>query len=204
MRSFLLLLAFFAVALVSTHADAQEKEKGKGKNTQYAVVETNLGTFKFKLYAGKAPKTVENFVGLATGKKEYIDPKTGKKTKGKFYDGLTFHRIIPNFMIQGGDPLGTGTGGPGYRFDDERHDLKFGKPGIVAMANAGPNTNGSQFFITTGSAEWLNSPRGYYTIFGEVVEGMDVVQKIGKVKTGPGDRPVEPVIMKKVTITNKP
>jgi peptidyl-prolyl cis-trans isomerase A (cyclophilin A) len=168
---------------------------------QFAVLNTNHGKIKIKLFADKAPKTVANFVGLATGKKEYTDPATGKQTKSKFYDGLTFHRVIPNFMLQGGDPQGSGMGGPGFTFEDEFNpDLKFDKPGLLAMANAGPNTNGSQFFITTVPTPWLT---GRHTIFGEVVEGMDVVKKIESVRTGQNDRPVEPVVIKTLTITNK-
>jgi peptidyl-prolyl cis-trans isomerase A (cyclophilin A) len=162
----------------------------------YAHFVTSEGNFTVKFLDKAAPKTVVNFVGLAEGT---LDPMTGKPGKSKpFYDGLTFHRIIDGFMIQGGDPRGTGTGGPGYRFADEidpKH--KFDKAGILAMANAGPNTNGSQFFVTV--APYPQLPTNY-TIFGEVVEGLDVVKKIGKVKTGPNDRPVVPVIMKTVTI----
>ena len=162
----------------------------------YAHFVTTEGDFTVKFFEEEAPKTVENFVGLAQGT---IDPATGKPGTSKpFYDGLTFHRIIKDFMIQGGDPRGDGRGGPGYKFADEfspKH--KFTKAGILAMANAGPNTNGSQFFITLVPTDWLN---GRHTIFGEVVEGLDVVQKIGKVKTGHGDRPVQPVVMKTVTI----
>jgi peptidyl-prolyl cis-trans isomerase A (cyclophilin A) len=162
-----------------------------------AILETNQGTIKINLFTDKSPKTVENFVGLATGTKEYTDPKTGEKKTGKFYDGVIFHRVIPKFMIQGGDPLGQGTGGPGYKFADEFSDLKFDRPGLLAMANAGPNTNGSQFFITTAETPWLNNR---HTIFGEVVEGMDVVKKIEAVRTGANDRPVEPVVINSVTI----
>jgi peptidyl-prolyl cis-trans isomerase A (cyclophilin A) len=162
----------------------------------YAHFTTTEGDFTVRLFDQEAPKTVANFVGLAEGT---LDPSTGKPGHSKaFYDGLTFHRIIDGFMIQGGDPRGDGTGGPGYKFADEiSPNLKFTKPGLLAMANAGPNTNGSQFFITLAATDWLN---GRHTIFGEVVEGADVVQKIGKVKTGRGDRPVQPVVMKSVTI----
>ncbi|MCM2354972.1 MAG: peptidylprolyl isomerase [Pseudobdellovibrio sp.] len=164
-----------------------------------ATFDTNRGTFKVKLYNDKSPKTVENFVGLATGTKEWTDPKTGEKVKRPFYDGLVFHRVIKDFMIQGGCPLGTGTGGPGFRFNDEFHpELKHSKPGLLSMANAGPNTNGSQFFITTVPTPWLDNR---HAIFGEVTEGYDVVDAIGKTKTGPMDRPVEAVVINKVTIT---
>jgi peptidyl-prolyl cis-trans isomerase A (cyclophilin A) len=163
-----------------------------------ARFETNQGTFKVKLFPEDAPATVTNFVGLIKGTKEFVDPKTGKPTKKPFYDGLIFHRVIPDFMIQGGDPLGTGTGGPGYTFQDEFNSPRgFDKPGILAMANAGPNTNGSQFFITVAPTPWLNH---HHTIFGEVVEGYDVVEKISKVARGAQDRPNVPVVMNKVTI----
>ncbi len=162
----------------------------------YARFETSEGNFLIRLFEQDAPKTVANFVGLAEGT---IEPATGKPGKSKpFYDGLTFHRIIADFMIQGGDPRGDGTGGPGYKFADEfSPKLKFDRKGLLAMANAGPNTNGSQFFVTLVPTDWLT---GRHTIFGEVVEGMDVVEKIGKVKTGRGDRPVQPVVMKTVRI----
>ena len=175
---------------------ATDKKKGP---PMFAIFETNKGNFKVKFFNDKAPKTVENFVGLAEGTKEWTDPKTGEKVKKPFYDGLTFHRVIKNFMIQGGCPLGTGTGGPGYRFEDEfpagapKHD----KPGILSMANVGPNTNGSQFFVTTVPTPWLD---GRHTVFGEVVEGMDVVHSIENSKTGPMDRPVEPVVIKHIEI----
>jgi len=165
----------------------------------YANFQTNKGQFKVKLFADKAPKTVENFVSLAQGTKEFVDPKTGQPTKKPFYDGLIFHRVIKDFMIQGGCPLGTGTGGPGYRFGDEFHpELKHNKPGILSMANGGANTNGSQFFITTVPTPWLDNR---HAIFGEVVEGYDIVDQIGKTKTGPMDRPVEPIVIEKVTIS---
>ncbi|MBZ0274353.1 peptidylprolyl isomerase [bacterium] len=164
----------------------------------YAIFHTNQGKFTVKLFEDKAPKTVANFVGLATGAKEYTEPKSGAKKKGNFYDGLIFHRVIPDFMIQGGDPLGTGTGGPGYKFEDEfDKSLSFNKKGLLAMANAGPNTNGSQFFITVKETPWLT---GKHTIFGEVTEGYDVVEKISRVKTGSMDRPAEPVVIEKLEI----
>jgi peptidyl-prolyl cis-trans isomerase A (cyclophilin A) len=163
-----------------------------------ATLETNQGTIKVRLFPDQAPKTVRNFVELAEGGREWTNPKTRATTKDKLYDGTIFHRVIPNFMIQGGDPLGTGTGGPGYRFADEIHpDLGFSKPYLLAMANAGPGTNGSQFFITTGATPWLN---GKHTIFGEVTEGADVVDNISRVQTVPGDRPVQDVVLQSVTI----
>jgi peptidyl-prolyl cis-trans isomerase A (cyclophilin A) len=166
-----------------------------------ATLHTNHGDITINLFPDHAPKTVANFVGLASGTKEYADPKTGKKTTGKFYDGVVFHRVIDGFMIQGGDPLGTGTGGPGYTFADEFHpDLSFNKPYLLAMANAGPGTNGSQFFITVGPTPHLNRK---HTIFGEVADqaSRDVVDEIAKVKVGRGDRPAEAVVITSVNIT---
>lgn len=184
-------------------ADKKETKEADKKSTKgkemFALFETSKGNFKVKLLSEKAPKTVENFVGLAEGTKEWTDPKTGEKVKKPFYDGLVFHRVIKDFMIQGGCPLGTGTGGPGYRFDDEfpAGQQKHSKPGILSMANAGPNTNGSQFFVTTVPTPWLD---GRHAVFGEVVEGMDVVHAIENSKTGPMDRPVEAVTIKHVKI----
>lgn len=176
---------------------AADKPK-KGSGEMFALFETNKGNFKIKLFADKTPKTVENFVGLAEGKKAWTDPKSGKKMNTPLYDGLTFHRVIPNFMIQGGDPKGDGTGSPVEKFADEIvPGLTHSKPGILSMANAGPNTNGSQFFVTVAATPWLD---GKHTVFGEVVEGMDVVMDISKVKTLPGDRPADPVIVKHVKI----
>ena len=166
---------------------------------EYTLIQDRYA-IEVELFADKAPVTVENFVGLATGTKEFTDLKTGKKAKRKFYDGLTFHRVIPEFMIQGGCPLGTGTGGPGYTFEDETNNgLKFNKPGLLAMANAGPNTNGSQFSITEVTTPWLN---GHHTIFGQVVsmEDLEVVKKIARVETGFSNDPIEPVIINKITI----
>lgn len=201
-KVFWIYLFAFLLAAFSFRADAKTDSKAKttkkGKD-MIAVFETNKGTFKVKLFNDKAPKTVENFVGLAEGTKEWTDPKTGEKVKKPFYNGLTFHRVIKDFMIQGGCPLGTGTGGPGYRFEDEfpagapKHD----KPGILSMANAGPNTNGSQFFVTTVPTPWLD---GRHTVFGEVVEGMDVIKSIENSKTGAMDRPAEPIVIKTLTI----
>jgi peptidyl-prolyl cis-trans isomerase A (cyclophilin A) len=167
----------------------------------YATFATTDGTFTIKLYADEAPKTVANFVGLADGSKEWTDPRTGKKVTQPYYDGIVFHRVIDGFMIQGGDPLGQGTGGPGYRFDDEFHPkLRHTKEGILSMANSGPNTNGGQFFITLAPTPWLDNK---HTVFGEVVEGMDVVRKIGKVPVGAADRPVKDVRITTVTIEKK-
>ena len=166
--------------------------------TLTATLTTTQGTVTIRLFPDHAPKTVRNFVELAEGGREWTDPRTRAVTKEKLYDGTIFHRVIPGFMIQGGDPLGTGTGGPGYQFGDEIHpDLRFDKPYLLAMANAGPGTNGSQFFITVAPTPWLN---GKHTIFGEVVGGADVVDKISHVETVPGDRPVIDVVLQSVTI----
>ena len=167
---------------------------------QTATLHTNHGDITLLLFGDQAPKTVDNFVGLASGTKEYTDPKTGERRTSRFYDGLTFHRVIDGFMIQGGCPLGTGTGGPDYTFGDEFHpDLVFNKPYLLAMANAGPGTNGSQFFITVGPQPHLNRK---HTIFGEVADqrSRDVVDQIAQVRTGRGDRPVNPVVVETVTI----
>jgi peptidyl-prolyl cis-trans isomerase A (cyclophilin A) len=159
----------------------------------YAQFTTSMGNFTVLLFEQDAPKTVANFVGLAEGTKEWTDSKTGQKVKRPYYDNLIFHRIIDGFMIQGGDPLGVGTGGPGYKFEDEfSPKLRHSKEGILSMANSGPNTNGGQFFITLGPTPHLDNK---HSVFGEVVEGMDVVRKIGKVKVGMNDKPVTPVTM---------
>jgi peptidyl-prolyl cis-trans isomerase A (cyclophilin A) len=164
----------------------------------YAVFETTLGEITCELFPQQAPKTVENFVGLAKGTKEFVDPKTRQRVTRPLYDGLIFHRVIPEFMIQGGCPLGTGTGGPGFKFEDEfAAGLGFEKPGKLAMANSGPNTNGSQFFITVAPTTWLNR---HHTIFGQVVKGYDIVQKISKVARDRNDRPSTPVAMNAVKI----
>jgi peptidyl-prolyl cis-trans isomerase A (cyclophilin A) len=164
----------------------------------YARFDTSEGIFKIRLFEKEAPKTVENFVGLAEGTKPWRDPATGESKTGPFYDGVIFHRVIEGFMIQGGDRLGQGTGGPGYKFADEFHtSLRHSKAGILSMANSGPNTNGSQFFITLGPTPHLDNR---HSVFGEVVEGMDVVKKIGGVRTGTQDRPVKPVVINRVTI----
>ncbi|MBA2301973.1 MAG: peptidylprolyl isomerase [Acidobacteria bacterium] len=164
----------------------------------YALFETSEGPFTIRLFEKEAPKTVANFVGLAEGTKEWKDPSTGQKGTGPYYNGVVFHRVITGFMIQGGDRLGTGTGGPGYNFGDEFHpSLRHSRAGILSMANAGPNTNGSQFFVTLGPTPHLDNR---HSVFGEVVEGMDVVQRIGSVPTARGDRPVKPVVINQVTI----
>jgi peptidyl-prolyl cis-trans isomerase A (cyclophilin A) len=164
----------------------------------YARFDTTEGQFLVRLFQEQVPKTVENFVGLAEGTKEYTDPRDNRKKTGKYYDGIVFHRVIDGFMIQGGDPLGQGTGGPGYKFADEFHaSLRHDKPGILSMANAGPNTNGSQFFITLGPTPHLDNR---HSVFGEVVDGMDVVRRIGQTRTGPRDRPIKDVVINSVTI----
>ena len=165
----------------------------------YAIFETSEGNITCRLFEKDAPKTVANFTELAEGKREWTHPATRKKSKGRLYDGTILHRVIPDFMIQGGDPQGTGMGGPGYQFEDETKGSphKFDKPGKLAMANAGPNTNGSQFFITVGATDWLT---GKHTIFGEVLEGQDVVNKITAVPRNRQDRPAKDVVVKKVTI----
>ena len=168
-------------------------------NTLTATLRTNYGTVVVRLLPDYAPKTVQNFVGLAEGTQQWTNPRTRQPGQGGLYDGTIFHRVIPGFMIQSGDPLGTGTGGPGYKFGDEFHpDLAFSRPYLLAMANAGPGTNGSQFFITTVPTAHLN---GRHTIFGEVIEGADVVEKISQVPTSPGDRPVQDVVLESVQIS---
>jgi peptidyl-prolyl cis-trans isomerase A (cyclophilin A) len=169
----------------------------------FATISTNLGDIRLELFPNHAPATVRNFVGLADGTGEWTNPRTGGKGEGALYDGTIFHRVIDNFMIQGGDPLGTGTGGPGYRFKDEIHpELQFSKPYLLAMANAGPGTNGSQFFITVTETPWLNAK---HTIFGEVADAAsrEVVDRIATTKVGPQDRPVEPVTIASISITEE-
>ena len=165
-----------------------------------ATVVTNRGSFTVKLMPEHAPTTVANFIDLATGKREWRDARDGQRKSEPLYDGTVFHRVIPDFMIQGGDPEGTGMGGPGYRFEDEvpPGGPKFDKPGLLAMANAGPNTNGSQFFVTVAATPWLT---GKHTIFGEVTDGMDVVNAISTTETGAQDRPAEEVVLEKVEIS---
>jgi peptidyl-prolyl cis-trans isomerase A (cyclophilin A) len=166
----------------------------------FATLSTNHGDVRVQLFPNHAPKTVKNFVGLADGSGEWTDPKTGKPGEGSLYSGTVFHRVISGFMIQGGDPLGTGTGGPGYRFNDEIHpELQFSKPYLLAMANAGPGTNGSQFFITVAATPWLNAK---HTIFGEVADqaSRDVVDAIAGTKVGQMDRPAQDVVIETIAI----
>ena len=167
----------------------------------YAQFVTTEGNFTIRLFDQDAPKTVENFVGLAEGTKDWTDPRTNQKVNQPYYDGTIFHRVIDGFMIQGGDPLGQGIGGPGYNFADEfTPKLRHSKAGILSMANRGPNTNGGQFFITLGPTPHLDDR---HTVFGEVVEGLDVVQKIGKTRTGDRDRPVTDVVIQQVKIERR-
>ena len=165
----------------------------------YAVFDTSEGKIVTRLFEKQAPVTVKNFIELAEGAREWVHPTTRSTSKERLYDGTIFHRVIPDFMIQGGDPAGNGMGGPGYRFEDETKGSphKFDKAGKLAMANAGPNTNGSQFFITVAPTPWLT---GNHTIFGEVVEGQDIVVKISKVARNAQDKPHKPVVLESVTI----
>ena len=164
----------------------------------YADFTTSEGNFSIRLHDKEAPNTVENFVGLAEGTKEWTDPRTNERVRQPYYDGIIFHRVIDGFMIQGGDPLGRGVGGPGYEFADEFHPaLRHTKAGTLSMANRGPNTNGGQFFITLGPTPHLDNR---HSVFGEVVDGMDVVRKIGNTRTGAQDRPVKDVVIQSVKI----
>jgi peptidyl-prolyl cis-trans isomerase A (cyclophilin A) len=203
--------ALLALTLLGGAARADEGDPAKGSFTieeatkglpgsgaLTAKIETSMGTFTCELYDKQAPNTVANFVGLARGLRPWKDPKTGQWVKKPFYDGLIFHRVIPGFMIQGGDPLGTGTGKPGYSFADEfSPDLKFDKPGLLAMANAGPATNGSQFFITEGTPNHLTNR---HTIFG-LCDPISLVTKITAVEKGARDKPIKDVVIKKLTIS---
>ena len=168
----------------------------------YAHFITSEGNFTVRLFDAETPNSVANFTGLADGSKEWTDPRTSKKVKQPYYSGTIFHRVIAGFMVQGGDPLGQGIGGPGYKFADEFHPtLRHTKAGILSMANSGPNTNGGQFFITLAPTPWLDNK---HSVFGEVVEGMDVVTKIGNMPTAkPGDRPLKPITVQSVTIEKK-
>ena len=167
----------------------------------YAEFITSEGNFTVRLFDEEAPNTVANFVGLAEGTREWTDPRTNRKVTTPYYDGVIFHRVIDGFMIQGGDPLGQGIGGPGYTFGDEFHPrLRHNRAGILSMANRGPNTNGGQFFITLGPTPHLDDR---HSIFGEVTEGMDVVRRIGSTKTGDRDRPVKDIVIQTVRITRQ-
>jgi len=168
----------------------------------YAHFTTSEGNFTARLFDAETPNTVANFTGLADGSKEWTDPRTGRKVKQPYFNGTVFHRVIDGFMIQGGDPLGQGTGGPGYTFNDEFNPkLRHSKAGILSMANRGPNTNGGQFFITLAATPWLDDK---HSVFGEVVEGMDIVKKIGGTATSkPGDRPLTPITVESVTIEQR-
>ena len=168
----------------------------------YAHFTTSEGNFTARLFDAETPNTVANFTGLADGSKEWTDPRSGRKVKQPYFNGTVFHRVMADFMIQGGDPLGQGTGGPGYTFADEFDaKLRHSKAGILSMANRGSNTNGGQFFITLAATPWLDDK---HSVFGEVVEGMDVVKKIGSTATSkPGDRPVKPITIETVTIEKK-
>ena len=167
----------------------------------FATFDTSEGSFTARLFDREVPRTVENFVGLAEGKKQWKDPRTNQTVTKPYYDGVVFHRVIDDFMIQGGDPLGEGIGGPGYTFADEFHpDLRHSKPGILSMANRGPDTNGGQFFITLAPTPHLDDR---HSVFGEVVEGLEVVRKIGKAATNERDRPVTPIVIRKVTIERR-
>ena len=204
MRSWRIVVAVLPVVL-SVPACAAEGGKWMaraqaGKDI-WATLQTSKGTIVVKLFSKEAPKTVANFVGLAAGEKEWTDPRDNQTKKTPLYNGTEFHRVIPNFMIQGGDPAGTGRGQPGFTFEDEfQSGRKFEKKGLLAMANRGPNTNGSQFFITTSTPTHLN---GKHTIFGEVVSGYPVVEAISQVKTMSGNRPVDPVVLQSVTLSEK-
>ena len=167
----------------------------------YAQFVTSEGNFTVRLFDQEVPKTVENFVGLAEGTKQWTDPKTNQKVTRPYYDGVIFHRVIDGFMVQSGDPLGQGIGGPGYTFADEfQPKLRHDKAGILSMANRGPNTNGGQFFITLGATPHLDDR---HSVFGEVTEGMDVVRKIGSTATGPQDRPVKPIVIQSIKIERR-
>ncbi len=206
-RPFRWVLAFLLIGTVTTFLDmegsimtqtAEAATSSALPPGEYAELETSMGTIVCQLYPNSAPETVANFVGLAEGTKSFLDPHKGVQVKRPFFDGLVFHRVIKNFMIQGGDPLGNGTGGPGYQFKNEVDPtLHFDHKGVLAMANAGPDTNGSQFFITVAPTSWLD---GNYSVFGQVVAGQDVADKISNVPTDRRDRPVDPVTILHVKI----
>ena len=194
-------LTLAATNAVAGQAGAKAGAKAAATNV-YAHFTTSEGNFTVRLFEAEAPKTVANFIGLVQGTKEFTDPKTRTKAKRPYYNGTVFHRVIAGFMIQGGDPLGLGTGDPGYTFEDEfTSNKKLDKAGILAMANRGPNTKGSQFFITLAPTPWLD---GKHTVFGEVTEGMSIIEKIGNTKTTkPGDKPVTPITVQTIKIERK-
>ncbi|NMO13612.1 peptidylprolyl isomerase [Pyxidicoccus fallax] len=195
------LVACLLAGTASAASSGKWTQKVEAGKDLYATFKTSEGDIVVRLFPKEAPKTVANFVGLATGEKEWTDPTSGKKSKKPLYAGTVFHRVIPNFMIQGGDPTGTGMGDPGYRFEDEfQSGRTFDKPGLLAMANAGPNTNGSQFFITTSTPAHLT---GRHTIFGEVVKGYEVVEKISNLPTDNRDRPRTAVVINQVVLSDK-
>jgi peptidyl-prolyl cis-trans isomerase A (cyclophilin A) len=199
-NALLMCLAIAACNKGSSAASGSWTDKAKAGQPLYATIKTTQGDVTVRLYSKEAPKTVANFVGLAAGEKEWTNPATGQPMKGqKLYDGTVFHRVIEGFMIQGGDPLGSGMGDPGYRFEDEQNGKTFDRVGLLAMANAGPNTNGSQFFITTSKPDYLN---GKHTIFGEVVKGYEVVEAISKVPKDGRDRPVQAVKVSAVSLSD--
>src|ERR1700676_2923344 len=179
------------------HINFQGEQVTRAPGT-YAILETSQGNIVCRLFEKEAPQTVANFIGLAEGTKEFTYPATGEKNKRPFFDGPAFHRVIPSFMIQGGCPLGTGTGGPGYRFADEFHpSLRHDRPGKLSMANSGPGTNGSQFFVTVAATPWLDNR---HSIFGEVIEGQEIATKISEVPRDSSDRPRTPVVLEHVRI----
>ncbi len=189
-------MSWFGGSNAGKRADIPEEVRGEGK--LYAVFHTSMGDIVVELFEKRAPMTVSNFVNLAMGTKTWTDPRTGEQVRKPLYDGTIFHRVIPQFMIQGGDPLGRGTGGPGYRFQDEFHpELRHDRPGILSMANAGPNTNGSQFFITEVPTPHLDDR---HSVFGVTVRGLDVVKRIARTPRDRMDRPLEPVVLEKVEI----
>ncbi|MBF5040870.1 MULTISPECIES: peptidylprolyl isomerase [Myxococcaceae] len=197
-----LLLAVLMLAAPAFAAGNKWTQRVAAGQDVWATVQTSQGDFTLRLFSKDAPKTVASFVGLATGQKEWTNPETGKPTKKPLYEGVTFHRVIPGFMIQGGDPTGTGAGSVGFNVPDEFHNgHTFDKPGMAAMANVGrPDTNSSQFFVTVAPTQYLNDR---HTIFGEVVQGYDVVEKISKVPTSRGNRPEEPVVIRKVVLSDR-
>ncbi len=187
----------------AAYDDEGQPPVASAQGNLHATLRTSKGDVTVTLFPDHAPETVRNFVGLAEGTKEWTDPHTGARSRDRFYDGLVFHRVIDGFMVQGGCPLGTGTGGPGYQFKDEPHpELTFDRPYLLAMANAGPGTNGSQFFVTVAPTTWLNFK---HTIFGEVVDqaSRDVIDAIAGLPTGPGDRPLEDVVLERVDIERR-